>query len=418
MAGAPDPIDPARRPAYASGAMSDASRFDALCVHAGADIPGLDMATPPISPPIFQSSVFETPDLAVLHRAMNGEPGAYVYSRHANPTVAAFEAAVAALEDAETAVATASGMGAITATLLSRLKAGDGVVTTSALYGNTRQLLDAYLAPLGVAVHHLTAEAIVAEGVPPGTRIVFTEPISNPLLVVADVPRLAEAAHAVGARLVVDNTFATPFHCRPLALGADVVVHSATKYLGGHGDLVAGVAAGAAALVEPIRRAARVLGANGAPFEAWLALRGLRTLHLRMARHADNAARVAAFLADHPKVRAVHYPGLPGHPTHAAARRILERGFGGMVTFELAAGEADGRAAFERFLGGLATIPFAASLADVGTMLSHPATTSHRDLLAAERMALGIGEGLVRLSCGIEAADDIVADLARGLAEV
>lgn len=400
--------------------MTDAppSPFDTLCVRAGAKVPGLEMATPPVSPPIFQTSVFETPDLAALDRAMSGEAGAYVYSRHANPTVAAFEAAVAALEGAEAAVATSSGMGAITAALVSRLKTGDGVVTTSALYGNTRQLLDAYLAPLGVAVHHLAADAIVADGVPPGTRIVFTEPISNPLLVVADIPRLAETAHAIGARLVVDNTFATPYHCRPLALGADIVVHSATKYLGGHGDLIAGVAAGPAALIEPVRRAARVLGVNGAPLEAWLALRGLRTLHLRMARHADNAARVAAFLADHPKVRAVHYPGLPDHPTCATARRILERGFGGMVAFDLATGEADGRAAFERFLGGLTMIPFAASLADVGTMLSHPATTSHRDLLAAERAALGIGEGLVRLSCGIEAADDIVADLARGLAAV
>lgn len=392
--------------------------FDALCVHSGRAVPGLGMATPPVSPPIFQASVFETPDLATSDRAFAGEPGTYVYSRYGNPTVAAFETAVAALEGAEAAVASASGMGAITGTLVGHLGAGDAVVTTAALYGNTRQLLDAYLAPLGVAVHHRAAEDIVAGGLPPRTRLVYAETISNPALVVADIPHLAEAAHGAGALLVVDNTFATPYHCRPLALGADVVIHSATKYLGGHGDLIAGVAAGPAAIIGPVRKAVRVLGASAAPLEAWLALRGLRTLHLRMARHAANAAAVAAFLAGHPKVAAVHYPGLPTHATHAIAGRILGAGFGGMVAFDLAAAPPDGRAAFERFLGALAMIPCAPSLADVGTMLLHPASTSHRELSAADRAAQGIGEGLVRLSCGIEAARDIVADLERGLAAV
>jgi cystathionine beta-lyase/cystathionine gamma-synthase len=257
----------------------------------------------------------------------------------------------------------------------------------------------------------LEAAAIFAD-LPEDTAVVLTETISNPLLGVADIPRLAAAAHRVGAKLVVDNTFATPYHCRPLALGADLSIHSATKFLSGHSDLVAGVASGTAGVIAPIRAAIKTFGATLGPFEAWLALRGLRTLHLRMARHAENALAVARFLEAQPAVGAVRYPGLPSHPHHAIAREILMHGCSGMVSFELAGGQP----AVERFLERFRLIRFAASLGDVSTTVSHPATTSHRGLSAEARRAAGIGGGLLRLSVGIEAAGDIVVDLGRGLA--
>jgi len=217
---------------------------------------------------------------------------------------------------------------------------------------------------------------------------------------------------------VVDSTFATPYHCQPLALGADLVIHSATKYLGGHGDLILGVVAGSAQLIAGVRKAVAVLGPSAAPLEAWLTLRGIRTLHLRMARHSANAAVVAGYLDSHPCVQRVHFPGLTGHPTYAIAKTILRDGFGGMVSFDLAADGGDARPAFERFMAALRVIPFAASLADVSTTLSHPATTSHRGQSVQEQAAQGIGQSLVRLSCGLERAEDIVADLDVGLAAV
>lgn len=399
------PVDPER------------AALEAACVHAGA-VPGLAMATPPLAPPIFAASVFEVPSLAQMDGVFAGEPGLYAYSRSGNPTVAALEGALAALEGAEAAVAAASGMGAISAALLTLLRPGDTVVTTTALYGHTRGLLDERLAALGLRVRHMDEAAILA-GLPEGCRLVYTESISNPLLAVADLPRLAEAAHAAGALLLVDATFATPFHQQPLALGADLVLHSATKYLGGHGDLILGLAAGRAELVDRVRATLSVLGATPGPFEAWLALRGLRTLHLRMARQSANAAAVADWLAAHPAVAAVHYPGHAGHPSHGAAARVLRRGFGGMLAFDLgAAGAAEGRAAVDRLLGGLGMIVLAPSLGDIGSTLSYPATTSHRQLDAAEQAAQGITPGLVRLSCGIEAPETIIADLAAGLAAV
>ncbi len=394
--------------------------FDAACVHGGAgpEVPGLGMETPPLSPPIFQSAVFHVPTLDAMRRAFEGDPDIYAYSRATNPTVRALEMAIAPLEGAEAAMAAASGMGAISSVLLSLLSAGDRIVTTSQLYGNTRTLLDQHLSRLGIEVSHQRAEQI-EQGLPEGTRLLYTEPISNPLLVAADLPRLAEIAHAAGALLVVDSTFTTPYHCRPLDLGADLVVHSATKYFGGHGDLIAGLAAGAAEHIEAARGVMRAMGSNLAPQEAWLVQRGLRTLHLRMARHSENGNRVAEWLEAHPKVARVHYPGLSSHPTHAIARRILRRGFGGMIAFDLPEdGPGAGRGAFERFVGGLGMIRMAPSLADVGTTVSAPAFTSHRGLDPEERRAQGIGDGLVRLSCGIEAAEDIIADLERGLAAV
>jgi len=389
-------------------ALGDDASIDAACVHAGAE--ALGMATPPLSPPLVMGAVFAIPDLGTVERAVAGEPGLWIYGRAGNPTVAAFERAVAALEGAEAAVAAASGMGALAAVLQALAPPGAHIVTTGALYGDSRALLEGPLVAAGSSLEHRTPEAPV-EPLPEGTAVVLAEVIANPLLQVADLTAWAAACREVGARLVVDATFASPCLCRPLALGADVVFHSATKYLGGHGDLVLGVAAGDAATLALVRHAMVLHGAPAGPFEAWLALRGLRTLHLRMARHSANGSAVAEWLAGHPGVARTWYPGLPGHPSHAVARRVLPSGYGGMVAFEL----AGGRPAVEALLGKLTMIRFAASLADVATTLSVPALTSHRRMTPEARAAEGISDGVVRLSCGIEAAGDIIADLARAL---
>lgn len=390
--------------------------FDAACTHAGEL--ELGMKTPPLSPPIVRASVFAPADLEAVERAITGEADHWAYARNANPTVDAFQRAVAAIEGAETAVAAASGMGAIGAVLLGLCGPGDRIVSTDALYGVTRRLMAERLAPAGVAIEHRDPASITAPGtvLPQDTRLLYTELIANPLLEVADLPALAKAAHAVGALLVVDATFATPALCRPLALGADIVIHSATKYLGGHGDLVLGVAAGPADAMALAHRAMATFGASADPTAAWLALRGLRTLHLRVARHSENGAAAAAWLETRPEVSRVWHPSLRSHPTHEIAERVLDPGGqrGGMVSFEL----TGGRPAVDRFLSGVRMIRLAPSLADVTTTLSYPATTSHRGLDPEQRAAAGITDGVLRLSCGLERAQDVIDDLGLGLAAV
>lgn len=383
--------------------------LDALCVHAGETPTGL--ATPPVAPPLYAASAFHTPRLADLEAALSGEDEQrFLYARLGHPNARAFADAVAALEGAEAGVAAASGMAAIAAALRATLTRGDRVVTTGALYGNTHKLLDLLAEERGVRVEH---RAPADEGpLPADTRLLFTEAIANPSLLVPDLPSLAERARDVGAALYVDATFATPILCRPLHLGADLVLHSATKYLGGHGDLMLGVAAGRKETIEGLRAGLALQGAQASPFAAWLALRGLRTLHLRMPRHAANARAAAAWLAARPEVARVWHPSLPDHPSHAVARRLLPAGEGGIVTFTLPGGLPD----VERFLSGLRRIRLVASLADVSSTVSVPVTSSHRDLAPERRAEMGIEDGTIRLSCGLEAAEDIVADLARGLA--
>jgi cystathionine gamma-synthase len=393
--------------------MPGPGSFDSKCAHVGeAEV----IATMPVAPPLYLTSVFETPDLAAAGRAMDGEPGQYIYSRNANPTVAAFERAVSVLDGGEAAVAFASGMGAISTLFLSLLKPGDAVVASDDLYGSTAILLAGPLAGLGVSV--TTADpgdpGAVEAALTPSTRLIFVETVSNPLMRVADVPALADVAKRHGCALAVDASFTSPALSRPLAQGADFVVHSATKYLGGHSDLTAGVAVGRREMMERLRQSRTLYGPPCSPLDAWLALRGMKTLALRMARHTSNGAHVAGFLCAHAKVRRVYYPGLNGDPSHAIASRVLPHGSGGMLSFEVDGGAP----AVDRFISGLSMVRFAASLADVTTTLSHPASTSHRGLTPERRAELGIGDGLVRLSVGIESPDDICADLEQGLAAV
>lgn len=367
--------------------------------------------------PIYAASAFYYPTQADLDAVFSGEKPGFVYSRNANPTVAALERAVADLEGGAAAVAFGSGMAAVHGALLAlELAPGDRLLVARDLYGATRDLLLSFFAPMGVGIKFAdltdleNAEALLAAERPKG---LFFEVVTNPVLRVLDVPALAALGRKYGARVVVDATFATPYLYRPLAAGADLVVHSATKYLAGHGDVMGGVVVTGPELEPALRTIVRLVGSVLGPFEAWLILRGIRTLHLRLERHCANAARVADWLAAHPKIGRVYYPGRPDHPDHAVARRLFGDRFGGMVAFELKDGA---RERTMRFIDRLRLCRPAPTLGDVFTEVLYPPISSHRYLGPEERKRLGITDGLVRMSVGIEDAEDIIADLGQALA--
>lgn len=384
-------------------------------VHAGERL-----ARPTFTPtgtPIYASSSFVAPTPEALDAIFAGEQEGYVYSRYANPTTTSFEQAMASLEGAETAVAFASGMAALHAVLLAlELRAGDCVLASRDLYGATHMLLQTVFQPLGLRVETMAMDDPAAVGRrcrDLSARALLVETMSNPLLRVADAPKIIAAAQAAGTRVIVDNTFASPYLCQPLAWGADAVAHSVTKYLGGHGDITAGVVCAGAELQTPLRLTLRLTGGMLSPFESWLALRGVKTLPLRMRQHCANARVVAEWLEQRPEVARVYYPGLSSHPDHATATRLFEqRGYGGVVAFDLR--EPTREAAFA-FLRRLRLIIPATTLGDVYSLALYPAMSSHRGLSAAARRDAGIGDGLIRLAVGIEDADDIVADLEQAL---
>jgi cystathionine beta-lyase/cystathionine gamma-synthase len=352
-----------------------------------------------------------------LDGVFGGERAGYVYPRYGSPTVSAFERAIATLEGAEDAVAFASGMGAIHAALMGAgLRAGTAVVAAADVYGATYALLERMFTTLGVRVRFvdITDPGQVAKAITQEEPVtLLCEIVSNPLMKVADVPALADMAHAAGATLIVDSSFASPYLFCPLQHGADYAVHSATKYLGGHGDIMAGVVACAAERGQDLRERQKLLGANLGPQDAWLALRGLKTLPLRMRQHCANAQTVAEWLVDHPAVARVNYPGLPDHMQHAVAARLFGgRGYGGMMSFDL---RDAGRAEVFRFMEALELVLPATTLGDVYSLTLYPAHSSHRQVSPQVRAAIGIGDGLVRLSVGIEDPDDIISDLAQAL---
>ena len=394
--------------------LKDKSVFT-QAVHAGERGPRPDFD--PVSTPIYPSVGYLYDEMDDLDGVFAGERDGYVYPRYGSPTVTAFEQAVAVLERAEDAVAFASGMAAIHAALLGAgLHSGAVVVSAADVYGATYSLLDKAFTAQGARVRFVditnldqVAGAVAAER----PAALLCEIVSNPLLKVADVPALAEIAHAAGAALLVDNTFASPYLFRPLDHGADYVLHSATKYLGGHGDLMAGVVACSAARGRDLRERQKLLGANLGPQEAWLALRGVKTLPLRMRQHCANAQSVAEWLAGHPAITHVNYPGLLAHPQHDLAARLFGgRGFGGMVSFDL---RGAAQAQVFKFMEALELVLPATTLGDVYSLTLYPAHSSHRYVAPEVRAALGIGDGLVRLSVGIEDAADIIADLAQAL---
>lgn len=373
--------------------------------------------TPTVTP-IHPSATYRYASMEALDQVFAGTREGYVYARYGNPTVAAFENAVARLEGGEAAVAFASGMAAIYASLLAvGARSGSTVVAAQDIYGATYSLLRQLMSTQGVTVRFvdasdLNAVATACAELHPVALLV--ESVSNPLLKVADLPALAEVAHQHGAACLVDSTFTTPYLIRPLELGADMVIHSATKYLAGHGDVLGGVVVTSEELRTDLFELLKMTGGNLAPQEAWLALRGIRTLVLRMRQHCENAMRVAEWLQNHPRVTRVVYPGLSTHPQHQLARDLFGEGrFGGMVSFEIA--EADQPEVF-RFFEALDLCLPATTLGDVHTLFLYPAHSSHRSLTTEERDRIGISKGLVRMSVGIEAVENLLEDLDQALA--
>ncbi len=387
-----------------------------LAVHAGAADPRPDYT--PICAPIHNAVTYTYGDMSTLDAVFSGQCEGYVYSRFGSPTVATLERAVAQLAGTAAAVACGSGMAALHLALLAAgTRPANTVLAAEDLYGGTLGLLREVLAASGVRVQavdmtDLNAVARAIEESQP--TVVLVETISNPLLRLANVCRVAQLTHTAGAALIVDNTFATPCLYRPADDGADYVVHSATKYLGGHGDVVAGVIAASEERCQAARELQKLIGNVLGPNEAWLILRGLKTLVLRMRQHCHNANLVAHFLSSHPRVRRVYYPSLPTHPQFTLCRQLFATNMcGGVVSFEL---DADDQVQVFRFMDALQLIRTGTSLGDVTSLILYPAHSSHRSLSEAERQQLGIVAGLVRLSAGIEDACDIVADLAQALA--
>jgi len=390
--------------------------FTTRAVHAGERAPRPDFT--PVTTPIHPTVGYLYDSMDDLDAIFATTRAGYVYPRYGSPTVAAFESAVAELEGGDAAQAFASGMAAIHVALLGAgVRAGTGVVAALDVYGATYTLLSRLFIELEVAARFVdvTDLAAVKEAVAElRPAAVIVETISNPLLKVADLPALVDVARSYDARLLVDNTFASPYLCNPLRHGADFVIHSATKYIGGHGDVMAGVVVTSRENRVGLFELNKLIGSVLGPFEAWLALRGLKTLPLRVRQQCASAAHVTSWLSKHPKIARVNYPGLPDHPQRELAQRLFDgRGFGGMLSFEIAG--ADQATTF-RFMEALELCLPATTLGDIYTLVLHPATSSHRSLTAEERDRIGIRDGLVRMSVGIEDAPDIIADLEQALA--
>jgi cystathionine gamma-synthase len=335
-----------------------------------------------------------------MNRVYEGAESGFTYAREGNPNAEYLAAKIARLEVAQACLITSSGMSAVAAITLGLLRAGDHVVTGNQLYGRTLRIMSQELPRFGIKTDLVDASNpnAIERALTSSTRMILVEVVSNPLVRVADIEALANIAKSRRILLVVDNTFPTPICLRPLKLGASVVFHSITKMLSGHSDVTLGAVCCAEDFRTPIRDAIVTWGLNSSPFDCWLAERGMNTLELRVRQANRNASELADVLAQHPRVRQVLYPGRQDHPDHEVARRLLGDQFGNMVTFEL----TGGREAVNRFMRALTTIPFAPTLGDVSTIISHPAVTSHRGLSASEREALGIREGMIRVSVGIE----------------
>ena len=382
--------------------------FSTRAIRAASRIP--DAPQPPVNVPIYATATFEVADAAELGDLLEFARPGHSYTRYSNPTHEALEAAVAELEGGEAGLATASGMAAIHAVMLSHMSTGDEIIVPAAVYGGIVGIGQAVLSRIGIGVRTVdtTDHDAVAAAIGPRTRMLWLETISNPTTAMADVAALAELAHGHGVVVAVDNTFASPALATPLVQGADVVVHSTTKYLGGHSDIIGGLVVGSAEIVASARKIMINAGGNSSPWEAFLALRGLKTLALRMERHSANALAVARALQGAPGVAAVRYPGLDDHPQHELACRVLRDGMaGGMLAVELDGGREHG----ERFLGRMRVAVHATSLGGVETLVSHPASSSHRQLSAEDLAAAGLTPGMLRVSIGIEDVDDLVADL-------
>jgi methionine-gamma-lyase len=373
-----------------------------------------DKETGSLVPPIYESSTFKFTDASAIPPAMAGEKG-YVYSRRENPTVARLEEKIASLERGESAAAFSSGMAAITTSIFAFLEKGDHIVGIRDLYGGTYSLLHDQLPRLGfeTTLVETTDEYALAKAVREKTRIVYIESPTNPTIKLVDIPKAAQIAHSVGAFLFIDSTFATPINQNPLTMGADIVLHSMTKFINGHDDLIAGIAVGNRNKIRKIKTTRRDFGGTLDPFPAWLILRGVKTMALRVRAQNTNAMALARFLVEHCKVAKVNYPGLETHPQHTLARKQM-KGYGGMLSFEVKGAPQDAIKLTESLkIGSLA-----ASLGGVETLVSQPHNMSHTQLSSEERMSSGMLDTLVRVSVGIEDIEDLISDFAQALTRI
>jgi methionine-gamma-lyase len=387
----------------------DLKNLTTACIHAG-ETP--DPTTGAVVPPIYQSAIFAFDDSDGIEQFLTGQTPGYIYSRYGNPTLTVLEEKMAALEGAERGLCLASGNAASTVAVYLYAQAGDHVISTRDVYGGTYAMMCDLLARTGIAVTFVESTILseIEAAFQANTKVVFIESPTNPTMKVSDIAGIADLAHGRGASLVVDNTFATPVNQRPLALGADLVVHSLTKYLNGHSDVIGGIIVGRAHDALRCRELMKQIGSSLNPIDAWLVIRGLKTLAVRIDRHNSNALQVAQFLYEHRAVECVNYPGLASHPQHELAARQMS-GFGGMISFVVKGGYAGARTVIDRVQ--LATR--AVSLGAVETLISQPAATSHRGVPLEERQRAGIEDALLRLSVGIEDVGDIIADLSQAL---
>jgi cystathionine beta-lyase/cystathionine gamma-synthase len=384
-------------------------RFTTRAVHGGR----IADAHKSVVPPIYQTATFYYDTAEEGARLGQEIPPGFVYTRWANPTTRVLEEKVAVLEGTDDALATASGMAAVSTAVLTAVRPGEHAIAPSAVYQATYQLFAQILPAYGIettVIAEPSAEAY-ERALRPTTRLLYIETPNNPVLGITDIAAIVELARRRGAQTIADNTFATPYNQTPAALGVDAVVHSATKYLGGHHDLTAGVIAAPVEFLQRAKRYLRIFGATIDPFGAWLAARGIITLGLRVERQNRSGQALAEFLAAHPQVAVVHYPGLPGHPGHAVAARQM-RGFGGMLSFEVRGGYDAG----VRVLEALRVAKRATSLGGTTTLVSHPASLSSVHMPRGVREAAGITDGLIRVSVGIEDAEDLIADFEQALA--
>ncbi|EYE89429.1 methionine gamma-lyase [Fervidicella metallireducens AeB] len=388
--------------------------YNTKLVHAGQHP---DPLTGALSTPIYQTStfVFENVEQGAARFAL--EEAGYIYTRLGNPTQAQLEEKMAILEGGEAALAVASGMTAIAAPIWTMCKAGDHIVASDTLYGCTFALLSHQMPKFGIEVTFVDAKNLenVKNAMKSNTKLVYIETPANPTLDLIDIEGIAKIAHDGGAQLMVDNTFMSPYGQRPLELGADIVIHSATKYINGHGDVIAGIVVGKQDFINEVRLVGikDITGGCISPFNAWLILRGLKTLGIRMDRHCANAMKIAKYLEAHPMVEKVYYPGLESHPQHELAKKQMLN-FGGMIAFEIKGGVEAGR----QLMNSVELCTLAVSLGDAETLIQHPASMTHSPVPREERLAAGITDGLVRLSVGLEDAEDIIADLEQAIQKI
>jgi methionine-gamma-lyase len=394
--------------------MKKEKKFSTQCVHAG-EAP--DLLYGAHTTPIYQTSTFVFDNAQQGAARFAGEEEGYIYARVPpnTPTHEVFVKKIAALEGGETGQTFSSGMAAITAVALSQLKQGDHLLSTNVVYGGTYGLFSSILTRFGIEVSFVDTSDLeeVKKNLKKNTRIIFLETPANPTMIVSDIEEIGKLSRDIGALSVVDSTFTTPCFQRPLQLGADVVVHSCTKYIGGHADLLGGVVVGKKEFIESMKSVVNCTGGIMGPHEAWLCIRGLKTLHIRMEKHASNAMKVAEFLESHPKIGWVRYPRLASHPQYDIAKKQMT-GFGGMISFGIKGKMEAG----QKLMNGVELCSLAVSLGSVDTLIQHPASMTHANVPAEVKTMTGITDDLVRISVGIEDSDDIIADLDQALANL